>query len=84
MKSRKSKIKIPTRRSLFWDTDPKTIDPKKHAFSIVERIMDFGLDKEVRWMWQTYPRPLLHEVARKSRSLRPETKSFWELITKKS
>lgn len=33
------------RQSLFWDVDPKTIDPKKHAQYIIERILDFGYDR---------------------------------------
>ena len=32
------------RRSLFWDVDPKTIDEKRHATYIIERILDFGND----------------------------------------
>ncbi|GEM_PF-6176582 len=33
--------KIPFRQELFWDVDPKTIDPKRHARYIIERILDF-------------------------------------------
>lgn len=71
------------RQSLFWDVDPKTLDPKKHARYIIERIMDFGNDKEVRWMWGRYQRRLLRETAFQSRVLRPETKSLWQLLSKK-
>ncbi len=39
------------RQSLFWDVDPKTINPKKHARYIIERILDFSHDDEVRWLW---------------------------------
>lgn len=61
--------------------DPKTIDQKKHAKYIIERIMDFGNDDEVRWMWKTYSRRLLRSVAGKSRVLRPRTRSLWRLMT---
>ncbi len=57
------------RRSLFWDVDPKTIDEKRHATYIIERILDFGNDDEVRWMWQTYSRRKIRSVAEKSRVL---------------
>ena len=69
------------RQSLFWDVDPKTIIPKKHARYIIERIMDFGNDAEVRWMWKEYPKPLLADISKKSRVLRPETKSLWRLLS---
>ena len=64
------------RQSLFWDVDPKTINIKKHAASIIESILDFGRDKEVRWLWQTYNRPQLKKVVSASRNLRPQTKAL--------
>ena len=42
------------RQSLFWDTDPKKIDKEKNARYIIERILDLGNDKEVKWMWDYY------------------------------
>ena len=70
------------RQSLFWDTDPKKIDLKKHARYIIERVMDFGRDSEVRWMWNLYEKSMLRDVVSKSRSLRPSTKALWKLILK--
>ena len=68
------------RQSLFWDVDPKTIDPKKHARYIIERIMDLGNDDEVRWMWQTYPRRVLKNVVDRSRVVHAKSKSLWQLM----
>ncbi|MBI2443892.1 MAG: hypothetical protein HYV42_01455 [Candidatus Magasanikbacteria bacterium] len=68
------------RQSLFWDVDPKTIDPKKHARYIIERIMDLGNDDEIRWMWQTYPRQKLKDVALRSRVVHNKSKSLWQLM----
>lgn len=75
------KKSIRFRQSLFWDVDTKTINPKKHAWYIIERIMDFGTDKEVRWMWHYYPHVLLQEVAQRSRVLHGPTRSLWTLLT---
>lgn len=71
------------RRSLFWDTNPKKINPRKHSNYIIEKIMNFGRDKEVRWMWKYYPKKKLRHVVKKSRSLTPKTKSLWRLLTQK-
>jgi hypothetical protein len=68
------------RQSLFWDVDPKTIDHKKHAQYIIERILDFGYDNEVKWIWKKYPSHLLKKVVEKSRILRSETKNLWTLL----
>ncbi len=75
-----SQKKIRFRPSLFWDVDPKTIDPKKHAYYIVERILDFGTDEEVRWMARTYSHSLIRKVTETSRVLHPKSKSLWSLV----
>ena len=80
MKSRPAAVKF--RQSLFWDVDPKTIDPKKHARYIVERILDFGNDAEVRWMWHHYPHVLIGDVVRRSRVLQPKSRALWELLVR--
>ena len=68
------------RQALFWDTDPKTIDAKKNAQYVIERVLDFGRDDEVRWLKQYYKKELLKRVVSTSRSLRPETKRLWTLL----
>ena len=72
--------KIKFRQTLFWDVDPKTIDQQKHAQYIIERILDFGNDQEVRWLWQTYPKRLIKKVVNNPRRLMPATKSLWQLL----
>ncbi|TSC83697.1 MAG: hypothetical protein G01um101417_431 [Parcubacteria group bacterium Gr01-1014_17] len=72
--------KIPFRQSLFWDVDPKTIDPEKHSRYIIERILDFGDDNEVRWMWNHYDHATIRDVLERSRVLFPATRSFWGLM----
>lgn len=82
VKNAKKKL-IPFRRTLFWDVDPKTIDPKKHARYIIERILEFGNDQEVRWLFRHYPRLLIREAFQRSRGvLHEKTKALWSLILK--
>ncbi len=70
------------RQSLFWDTDPKKLDTKKHSTYIIERIMDFGKDNEVHWLRQNYPKALLRQISQKSQVLHPSSKTLWQLLTK--
>lgn len=74
--------KIQFRESLFWDTDPKKLDIKKHAKYIIERIMDFGNQDEAYWMRRFYPKSLLAEVARTSRVLGSSSRTLWTLLTR--
>lgn len=71
------------RQSLFWDVDPKTIDPKKNAQYIIERVLDFGTDEEVRWVRRHYSPRLLKKTINHSRILFPQTKSLWHLLLEK-
>ena len=75
-------LQMPRRASLFWDTDPKKIHPKKHAIYIIERILDFGTDQEVRWLLKTYSKPTIRRVVKTSRVLQPKTRTLWKVFTK--
>lgn len=69
------------RQALFWDVDPDTIDLDKHARYIIERVLDFGTDEEVRWMYHRYPRSRIREVIDNPRMLHQKTRALWnELI----
>lgn len=79
---KRTSLTFKPRQTLFWDVNPKTIDPQKHAKYVIERIMDFGNDQEVRWMWQYYPKKQLKEIVTTSRCLLPRSRAFWELVIK--
>ena len=72
------------RQSLFWDTAPKNIDVKKNAPYVIERVLELGSDREVRWVWNFYGKNFMKKVIAKSRVLRPETKSLWKLLLKRN
>lgn len=80
---RKQKIikEVRFRQSLFWDVDPKTIDPKKHARYVIERILELGNDKEVSWMVHYYQPRTVKKVLVQSRGvLHDKTKALWSLM----
>ena len=60
--------------------DPKTINPKKHAQYIIERILDFGQDREIKWMSTFYPRDMINDTIRESRVVDDKSKSLWSLV----
>ena len=72
------------RPSLFWDVDPKSINVKKNARYIIERVIDFGNDQEVRWLCRVYPMTLIRKVVKTSRSIHPVSKPLWLELTKKN
>ena len=69
------------RQSLFWDVDPGTIDLEKHARYVIERILDFGTDEEVRWLFKRYPREKIAGVLKLPRGqVDPKSRALWKLI----
>ena len=72
------------RPALFWDTDPDRINLKENARYVIERVLDFGTDEEVRWLWNFYDKTLIKEVVAASRALRPDTKALWTLMLQKT
>lgn len=71
------------RQSLFWDTKPENIDKEKHKRYIIERVLEFGDDKEVKMIFQEYKRAEISSVANNSRSLSPMTRNFGNVFFKK-
>lgn len=65
------------RRTLFWDTDLRTLDVRRHAAYIIERIADFGTAAEIRWAIKTYGLQRFQRVVRTSRVTLKPTKHLW-------
>ena len=76
----KRKPTIAFRQALFWDVDPKTIDPEKNAVYVIERILDFGTMEEIQWMAHYYPKNLVQKVVQTSRVLQRKSRSLWKPV----
>lgn len=70
------------RQSLFWDTKPENIDKVKNKRYIIERVLEFGDDIEVRSIFKEYKKSDISEVVQRSRSLSPHTKALWSKVLK--
>lgn len=69
------------RPALFWDANLETIDPRRHARYIIERVLEFGKDKEVRGLFQYYPFALIRETFKESRGvIHEKSRALWSLI----
>lgn len=71
------------RQTLFWDTNPKNIDPQKNARYIIERVLEFGEPGEVGWVLKYYPKSTIKKVMNLPRvQLSPKSKALWSLVLK--
>lgn len=66
-------------QGFFWDADPSALDIHLHKTYIIERLLELGDEKAVHWLFATYSRPDIVEVARTSRCLSKKSRSFWRL-----
>jgi hypothetical protein len=69
------------KQALFWDVNVETLDPKKHALYVIERVLDFGDDDDIRWLFSFYPKEVIKKSALRSRSaLHKKSKALWTLV----
>ncbi|MBI5306310.1 hypothetical protein HZB04_01870 [Candidatus Wolfebacteria bacterium] len=71
------------RPALFWDVNPKNIDVKKHARYIIERVLEFGRENEVGWVFKNYSKNTIKKVINLPRvQLSDRSKALWSLLVK--
>ena len=63
-------------RSLSWDVDPETIDPKKHVLFIIERVLTRGSWDEFQKIIAYYGKDSVGSSATQIRHLDKKTLSF--------
>ncbi|MEK7665179.1 MAG: hypothetical protein AAB361_03520 [Patescibacteria group bacterium] len=73
---------IKFRQSLFWDVDLQKLDIKKHAQHIIGRILEFGNENDVKWMFKNYNISLIKKVLSEKKDLSLKSANFWALILK--
>lgn len=69
------------RQALFWDVRPENIDLNKNSSYVVERVLEHGNDREIRWLMHAYSSDVIRRTIEKSRSIGPKTKALWRLMT---
>jgi|YelNatPaOPRAMG01_1025707.scaffolds.fasta_scaffold446560_1 hypothetical protein len=70
-------------KKYFWDTDFNKLDIEKNKKYILERILEIGDEKAVKWMLNNFSRGDLLKVVKTSRQLSPKSRNFWNLFLSK-
>ncbi|MCX6559423.1 MAG: hypothetical protein NTZ26_02805 [Candidatus Aminicenantes bacterium] len=66
-------------KRFFWDVDPAGLDLSRHKVYIIERLLEFGDGKAVRWLFENYTRDDIAAILESSRSLSLKSRKFWQL-----
>lgn len=61
----------------FWEIDPRNLDIQKYKFYVIERLLELGDIKQIKWLLQNFSKKEIIEVVKKSRSISPKSAIFW-------
>ena len=56
-------------RELFWDTDVTRLDLQENKQYIIERTLELGDERAVRWLFSNYARSDIKKALQKSRNI---------------
>lgn len=67
-------------QELFWDTDVTCLDPQENKQYIIERTLELGDEKAVRWLFSIYARSDIKKALQKSRNISRKSSQYWTLM----
>ena len=67
-------------KKYFWDVEFEKIGLKKHKIYILKRILEYGDEEAVRWMWKNFKKGDLKNALSNFRGYSLKTANFWALI----
>lgn len=67
-------------KKYFWDVDFSKLDKEIYASFIIERILEEGDEKAVRWMRDNFDLAQIKNVLCNSKNLSPRSANYWQLI----
>lgn len=63
---------------LFWDVDPATLNLELQKNFIIERVLNMGNEKALKWLWQKYGPRTIYSTVVNSRRLTLKTARCWQ------
>lgn len=73
--------KLPTfLKKYFWEIDFDKLDTKERSTYVIERILEYGNEEAVRWLFKNYPQKLIKSVVCQTPTLSLAGASFWALV----
>jgi len=64
----------------FWDVEFSKLDPKNYTPFIVERVLEHGNEKAIKWLFKHFKKSELKETLTKKQGLSPLSANYWGLI----
>lgn len=64
----------------FWDVEFKKIDLQKRRVYVLRRILEYGDEKAVGWMWKNFKKSEIRNTLSNFRSFSQKSANFWALL----
>lgn len=64
----------------FWDTDFLKLRKKNHSQFIIERILEYGDEKAVKWLKNNFDIKEIKRTLYNSRNISFKSANFWQLV----
>lgn len=64
----------------FWDVNFSELSKGNYNSFIIERILEYGDEKAVKWMKNNFDLTEIKDVIYKSKNLSQKSANFWQLI----
>ncbi len=66
-------------RSLFWDVNWQTLNPGSFPEYTIARILEYGDERAVAWLRETFTEEAIRRVISNERRLSRRSANFWAL-----
>ena len=61
----------------FWDVQFRQLDPQQVGAFVIERILEYGDPRAVRWMQNRFTPEAIRETVKRARGLSARSANFW-------
>jgi len=67
-------------KKYFWDVDFSKLDKKNYSQFIIERILEYGDERAIKWMRENFKLNQIKNVLQQSKNLSRKSANFWRFI----
>ena len=67
-------------KKYFWDVDFSRLDHKKHSEYVIERLLELGDIKAVKWVFRNFATLAIKNVLLRSSNLSEKSAIYWSNI----
>lgn len=67
-------------KKYFWDVDFSKLDKEAYSQFIIERILEYGDEKAIKWMKKNFKLNEIKTVICQSKNLSLRSANFWQII----